>query len=65
MRRFLVMLHQARIAGDVGHQYRGEPSFDTIAGNLKHLVSEKVIASISSFCRCPSGLVKKQVNVPS
>jgi hypothetical protein len=33
MRRFLVRVHQHRIAGNVRHQDRGQPPFDAIAGN--------------------------------
>jgi hypothetical protein len=32
MRRLFVLVHQARIAGDIGHQYRGQPPFDPLIG---------------------------------
>ena len=33
MGRFLVRMHQPRIAGDIGHQDRGKPSLDAVAGD--------------------------------
>jgi hypothetical protein len=32
MRPLFVCVHQTRIAGDVGHENRGQPPFDTLAG---------------------------------
>jgi hypothetical protein len=33
MRRLFVGMHQAGITGNIGHQYRSQPSFDVVAGN--------------------------------